>query len=194
MVGNSGNLSVTVVSGLPRSGTSLMMQMLLAGGMPLLTDGVRPPDVDNPRGYFEFEPVKRTRNDPGWVADAVGKAVKVVHLLLAELPVGFHYKVIFMQRNLDEVLKSQAAMLRRFDRPGAELSPERLAAVFALQVERARRRLSERRNFTMLDVDYGQLISEPGAQARRVNAFVAGNLDESKTATVPTASLYRHRA
>src|SRR5438046_6429896 len=108
---------ITVVSGLPRSGTSLMMQMLRAGGMPVRTDGFRKADEDNPRGYLEYEPVKRTREDSSWVSDAVGKAVKVVYLLLRDLPDGFDYRVILMRRSLREVLASQSAMLMRSGRP-----------------------------------------------------------------------------
>src|SRR5262245_41311102 len=104
---------VTVVSGLPRSGTSLMMQMLAAGGMAVLTDELRGPDPDNPRGYYEFEPVKRTRHDPSWLVGAPGKAVKLVHLLLYDLPAEYSYRVIFMKRRLSEVLASQRAMLDR---------------------------------------------------------------------------------
>ena len=103
----------TVVSGLPRSGTSLMMQMLAAGGIPLLTDGVRTPDLDNPRGYFEFEPVKQTRQDPSWIPTAVGKAVKMVTVLLRDLPPEFDYRVILICRDLDETVASQKAMLHR---------------------------------------------------------------------------------
>src|SRR5271157_5533474 len=103
---------ITIVSGLPRSGTSLMMQILAAGGMPILTDGVRQPDAENPRGYFEFEPVKRTREDPGWLSAAQGKAVKMVHLLLLDLPDLFTYRVILMRRPMAEILASQRIMLQ----------------------------------------------------------------------------------
>src|ERR1022692_2693155 len=94
---------VTVVSGIPRSGTSLMMQMLAAGGMPVLAGELRAPDEDNPRGYFEFEPVKRTKRDPAWLREAPGKAVKVVYLLLRDLPAGYDYRVIVMRRDLNDV-------------------------------------------------------------------------------------------
>src|SRR3569833_79554 len=112
---------ITVVSGLPRSGTSMMMQMLAAGGMPMLTDGVRGPDPDNPRGYFAFGPVKRTPQDARWLAGAPGKAVKVVHSLLPALPGGYEYRVLFMLRDMHEVLASQDTMLRRLGRCGADL-------------------------------------------------------------------------
>ena len=97
---------VTVVAGLPRSGTSMMMSMLEAGGIPLLTDGVRTADRDNPRGYYELEAVKQTDRDPSWLDDAPGKAVKVISQLLPELPPQHRYRAIFVRRNLDEVLAS----------------------------------------------------------------------------------------
>ena len=99
---------ITVVSGLPRSGTSMMMQMLAAGGISPMTDEVRAADSDNPRGYYELEKVKHLRQDHTWLKDAVGKAVKIVHLLLMELPADRDYRVILMQRDLEEVLRSQA--------------------------------------------------------------------------------------
>src|SRR5947208_15012411 len=106
-------MSITIVTGLPRSGTSVMMQMLSAGGLPPLTDGLRQPDEDNPRGYFEFEPVKQIRRDTAWLQLAVGKAVKMVHLLLPELPLdqNHRYRVIMMRRDLSDVLASQNKML-----------------------------------------------------------------------------------
>jgi hypothetical protein len=103
---------ITIVSGLPRSGTSLMMQMLAAGGMQILSDGERAADVDNPRGYLEWERIKRLPRDPTCIAEAEGKAVKVISLLLLSLPEGHDYRVVFMQRPLPEVLASQQAMMR----------------------------------------------------------------------------------
>src|SRR4029079_1243109 len=113
---------VTVVSGLPRSGTSLMMQMLAAGGLPPLTDSVRAPDESNPRGYLEFEPVKRLRTDQSWLEQARGHAVKIIHLLLREIPTDgrFAYRVIFLQRPLEEVLASQRVMLEKQGKKSAD--------------------------------------------------------------------------
>ncbi|HNY87520.1 MAG TPA: hypothetical protein PKN23_13545, partial [Candidatus Hydrogenedentes bacterium] len=111
---------IVVVSGLPRSGTSMMMRMLAAGGMPLFTDGVRAADSDNPLGYFEHEAVKRLREDASWVPGAAGKAVKVVSALLPALPEGFQYRVILMRRPLEEVLASQRRMFGRRGAPAAD--------------------------------------------------------------------------
>jgi hypothetical protein len=104
---------ITIVSGLPRSGTSLMMQMLAAGGMPVLSDGERRADTDNPRGCLEWERIKQLPKDPACIAEAEGKVVKVISQLLLSLPPGHDYRIVFMQRPLPEILKSQDEMLRR---------------------------------------------------------------------------------
>jgi hypothetical protein len=109
---------IIVVSGLPRSGTSLMMQMLAAGGLTPVTDGVRPPDEDNLRGYYEVEAVKQIRRNPAWIAQAEGKAIKVVSMLLFDLPLDRQYRIIFITRDMGEVLASQKRMLER-RQPGA---------------------------------------------------------------------------
>lgn len=193
MVENLGKMYVTVVSGLPRSGTSMMMQMLAAGGMPVLTDGARGADADNPRGYFELDAVKRTVGDARWLADAAGKAVKVVHLLLPDLPGGYEYRVIFMHRDVSEVLASQEAMLRRQGRRGADLSPEQLAHAFAGQLRCVRAWISERAHFGTLDVDYHQVVDDPITQAARVNQFLGGHLDAARMAAAVDPALYRQR-
>src|SRR5262245_3326165 len=120
------NELITIVSGLPRSGTSLMMQIIKAGGLPALTDEVRAEDEDNPRGYLEFERVKKLRQDQAWLNDARGKAVKMVHLLLYDLPQDRQYQVVFMRRDLREVLASQKRMLVRQQKAGAKLSDEQV--------------------------------------------------------------------
>ena len=104
---------ITIVSGLPRSGTSLMMQMLAAGGMTALSDGERKADTDNPKGYLEWERIKQLPKQPDLIAEAEGKVVKVISQLILSLPDGHEYKVVFMQRPLPEVLKSQEEMLKR---------------------------------------------------------------------------------
>jgi hypothetical protein len=183
--------TVTVVSGLPRSGTSLAMQMLAAGGMTVLTDGVRAADEDNPRGYLEFEAVKRTREDASWVAEAVGKAVKMVYLLLRELPAGYEYRVILMRRDLREVLASQKAMLSRLGRHGADVSEERMAAIFEEQLRGVVNWLAGQSHFQVLQVDYRECVRAPGEVARKVNAFLGGHLNEQRMAAAVDASLYR---
>ena len=185
---------ITVVSGLPRSGTSMMMQMLSAGGMPVLADGARPADEDNPRGYFELESAKRLRHDAGWLAGAVGKAVKVIHLALPDLPADFTYRVVMMHRDLAEVLDSQQIMLRRHDRHGARLAPDRLAATFEAQLRRATEWARREAHVSLLEVHYRDVIRDPAAQAARVNEFLGGTLDVGKMSAAVDPALYRNRA
>ena len=168
--------TVTIVSGLPRSGTSLKMQMLQAGGMELLTDGLRAPDESNPRGYFEHEAVKQSRTDVAWLAQAGGKAVKVIHLPLPHLPNDRAYRVIFMTRNLEEVLASQRAMLKQQGRAAPTLSDAALAGVFEKQLAGVRQWLAERPNFSVLSVDHRAVIGDPLGVAGQINDFLGGNL------------------
>ena len=184
---------VAIVSGVPRSGTSLLMQMLGAGGMPLLTDDRRPPDPDNPRGYFEFEPVKRTAQDDAWVETAVGKAVKVIHLLLPRLPPTCPYRILFVHRDIAEVLASQQRMLDRNGRRGADLSPQRLGELLAAQVRRSLDWAALQPNVTWLNIQHRDVIERPAVEARRINEFLGGRLDEAKMAAAVDPSLYRHR-
>jgi hypothetical protein len=171
----------------------MLMQMLAAGGMPVLSDRLRAPDDANPRGYFEFEPVKRTAQDNRWVAAAAGKAVKVVHLLLPHLPAGYNYRIVFVHRDLREVLASQRLMLQRSGRRGADLPPERLAEVFAGQVRRALDWAAREPHVAVLRVDYRDVIDDPSAQAKRINSLVAGTLDEALMAGAVDPCLYRSR-
>ena len=184
---------VTIVSGLPRSGTSLMMQMLQAGGLALLTDGHRAADTNNPRGYFELEAVKHSRSELGWLAQASGRAVKVIHLLLPQLPPGRQYRVVFMLRDLAEVVASQRAMLKQQGRPGAALTDERLGGVFQKQIAEVRQWLSAQPNFRMLYVNYHDLLKDPLAGAEQVAAFLDGSLNPAAMAAVVEPGLYRQR-
>lgn len=187
-------LPVTVVSGLPRSGTSLAMQMIDAGGIPALTDGQRTGDDSNPRGYFELERVKQLRQDKSWLDDAAGKVVKVIHLLLTELPDDRRYRVVLMQRDLREVVRSQAAMLARNGRAGGQLPPERLIAVYEQQLKTVEQWLAVRPNFGVLRVPYAQLVSDPSSVVPKVNEFLGGTLDEARMRGAVDPALYRNRA
>lgn len=184
---------LTVVSGLPRSGTSLMMQMLDAGGLPLLTDGVRGPDVDNPRGYFEYEPVKRMERDCDWIEAARGKGVKVISALLRSLPPGLPYQVLFMRRRIDEVLASQRAMLGRtgLEAPGFE--DDALSASFERELVRLGDWLAARENFRVLEVDYAALVASPRASVEGVVRFLGRSLDATRMAAAVDPALYRQR-
>ncbi len=171
-----------------------MMQMLSAGGMPLLTDGKRGADADNPNGYWEFEAVKHTRTSSDWLGQAQGKAVKMVHLLLLDLPrESYSYRVLLMKRCMAEVLVSQRIMLQRQGKSGAALSEDRLAQVFLAQLARVENWLKQQPHFAVLPVDYNALIANPSPQAAAINEFLGGVLDPEKMVQAVNPSLYRQR-
>ena len=184
---------IAVVSGLPRAGTSLLMQMIAAGGIPALTDQIRQADDDNPRGYWEFEAVKRTAQDPSWLADAAGKVVKMVFRLLYDLPSDRQYRVVFTERKLDEVLASQRAMLQRQGKQGASLSDAQLSRVFATQVEQCLAWLARQSNFALLKVNYNELVREPRFYAEQLDKFLGPGLDVSAMVAAVDPALYRQR-
>jgi tetratricopeptide (TPR) repeat protein len=187
--------SLVVVSGLPRSGTSMLMQMLAAGGMPVLTDSVRHADEDNPRGYFEFEPVKKLFRGADWLPDAKGKAVKIVAPLLLSLPRGLPCRVVFIERDLDEILDSQAKMIAREGSVAAS-PPERrqlLKAEYARTVSRARAWLSNRPHTAWLMLHYADVLADSNAAAARLHEFFDGRLDRGRAASLVDASLHRNR-
>lgn len=184
---------VTIVSGLPRSGTSLMMQMLQAGGMSLLTDGQRVPDEHNPRGYFEHEGVKHSRNDLSWLEQSDGKVVKVIHLLLPHLPADRNYRVIFMMRDLEEVIISQRAMLKQQGRTAATMTDEVLADIFKKQLATVRHWLANQPNFHVLYVNYRDVIDHPMVVTGQINLFLSGNLLIADMAAAVDPALYRQR-
>ena len=184
---------VTIVSGLPRSGTSLMMQMLTAGGMQVITDGQRAPDQHNPRGYYELEAVKHTRTDHSWLARAEGKAVKVVHVLLPHLPLDREYRVIFMQRDLIEIIASQRAMLQQQGRPAAKLPDSKLAEIFGNQLSQVWQWLSQNPNFRVLHLQHRDVIEMPLTAAQQIATFLDGGLDPKRMAAAVDPGLYRQR-
>lgn len=185
---------LTIVSGLPRSGTSMMMRMLEQGGLAVLTDGERTADDDNPNGYYEFEAVKQTREDASWLENSDGKAVKMIYRLLYDLPTDRSYRVLFMTRELDEVLASQRVMLRRQGVTEDAVSDEQMAALFRADLAKFRRWVAAQPHIELIDVNYNQVQQDPAAQARRINDFLGGILDESAMAQVVDEALYRNRA
>jgi hypothetical protein len=184
---------ITVVSGLPRSGTSLMMQMLSAGGVPPITDNIRGADESNPRGYFEFEAVKKLRTDNSWLELARGHAVKIIHALVRELPTDgrFEYRVLLMKRSIEEVLASQRAMLARQGKSSADEAT--LARVYAAQLEELERWVRAQRHFSCLPVAHQRVLEEPLAVAAEVNEFLGGRLDAGAMAAAVDPLLYRQR-
>jgi hypothetical protein len=182
---------IIVVSGLPRCGTSLMMQMLDHGGVEVITDNLRTADTDNPRGYYEFERAKKVKEDASWLPEARGKAFKMVSQLLYELPPSETYLVVFMERDMDEMLLSQEKMLARLNRP---VGPrDEIKGAFGRHLERLRDWLARQGNFDVLYVNYNELVEQPAAQAARVGEFLGGRADAIEMARTVDPSLYRNR-
>jgi len=186
---------VVVVSGLPRSGTSMAMKMLEAGGLEPVTDEVRTADEDNPKGYFEDERVKdlAQMDDRGWLRGARGKVIKVVSSLLQYLPEENLYKVVFMRRNLHEVLASQTKMLERRGETSST-DDDDLLAMYSNHLEKVEFQLRFRSWFDVLYVDYRSVLEDPATAARRMNEFLGGHLDERRMAEAVDPNLYRNRA
>lgn len=193
MRGEKQGRPVIVVSGLPRSGTSMLMRMLEAGGVEVFTDRVREADEDNPRGYFELEKVKALQQqaDKEWLREARGKAIKVISQLLTELPPENTYKVLFINRDLQEVVASQNKMLiRRGERVDPD-ADERMRRLFEKHLAKTRSWLGSNRRFEVLELEYSQVIANPLAQAQRIREFLGHELDLHKMAGAVEASLYR---
>ncbi|HVO13546.1 MAG TPA: phosphodiesterase, partial [Vicinamibacteria bacterium] len=186
---------IVIVSGLPRSGTSMVMKMLEAGGLPILTDGLRTADEDNPKGYFEVERVKELarEQDKGWLAGARGKGIKVISFLLKSLPSTYNYRVVFIRREMEEVLASQRKMLARRGET-EETPPERMRALFEDDLWRARYQLQHRPEFETIELRYSDVVARPLEQARRLAAFLDGRLDPEAMAAAVDPQLYRNRA
>ena len=173
---------ITIVSGLPRSGTSMMVRMLEAGGMPVVVDHDRKPDADNPHGYYEIEAVKRLKEDTSWVESAVGKALKAIYLLLYDLPKDFQYRVLFLRRSLQEVIASQDTMLRRSGASTGNMDKQLLARHFETQLNHLDAWLRQQPNMAVIYVDYTQAVSDPTGTAVRVAQFLGGRIDPVKMA------------
>ena len=172
----------------------MAMKMLEAGGLPVVTDGQRVADDSNPNGYYEFERVKDLDKpgDIAWLAEARGRAVKIISFLLTHLPEAYDYQVVFMRRDLEEVVSSQNRML---DARGADRGAEdaRTRELYAQHLEQVDRFLSNRSCFSALSVAYEDAVRSPREAAARINAFLGGRLDEARMAAVADAALYRNR-
>ena len=183
---------ITIVSGLPRSGTSLLMQMLDAGGFPILCDGLRRADEDNPQGYFEYDPVRRLEQDNRWLVEAEGRALKVVSPLLYHLPLHFTYRLIFIQRSLDEMLRSQAQMLARNGR-GVASQDQSLHLHMERHLRALETWLEQQPNFSRLTLAYADVVAMPRVTAQRLAEFLDTDLDLERMAAVVDPALYRQR-
>jgi hypothetical protein len=188
---------VVVVSGLPRSGTSMMMNMLDAAGIEIVSDRVRTADEDNPKGYFEDERVKDLEKslDRSWILECRGKAIKIISFLLKDLPDSNHYKVVFMRRSLDEVIASQNKMLARRGEPVDDADGgKRMTELYRTHLRKIEARLATKPNFEILDVDYREAIADPATAAGRVARFLDLSVDPAVMAAAVDPDLYRNRS
>jgi hypothetical protein len=171
----------------------MMMKAIQAGGIEPLIDHIRTPDEDNPKGYYEFEPVKKTKEDASWLHNAPGKVVKMVYRLLYDLPSDYQYRVVFTQRDLKEVLASQTKMLERSGKSGGGISDDQMRALFAAELEKCEKWLAERSNFKVLYINHRDMINDGFAQAQKISDFLGGDLDVDAMAAVVDPALYRNR-
>jgi hypothetical protein len=185
--------AITIISGLPRSGTSMMMKMLAAGGVPVMTDEIRTADEDNPKGYFELEKVKELAKDNAWLEDAKGKSVKIISALLKHLPAKYTYNVIFIRRKIEEVLASQKQMLIRRGEPTDTVSDQKMAEIFQRHVKDVENWLAEQPNIRLLFVDYNQILESPAEGIKTINDFLGGNLNTEEMTAIVDKALYRQR-
>jgi Sulfotransferase domain len=185
--------TIVIVSGLPRSGTSMMMKMLAAGGVEPLIDDLRAADDDNPKGYFEFERVKQIEHDQAWLADARGRVVKLISALLKHLPPAYNYKVIFMRRAMPEILASQRQMLLRRGEPADAVPDDKMAALFDKHVAQVESWLAAQPNIETVYVSYNEVMKDPRPQAEIINAFLGGSLNVDAMIEAADRTLYRQK-
>lgn len=187
--------TVYIVSGLPRSGTSMMMQMLEAGGLQVVTDNLRTADDDNLQGYFEFERIKQLKDgDSTWMEQARGKVLKVISALLEHLPDHYHYKIIFMERDLPEVLASQRKMLERRGKPANKEDDVMFLSLYKKHLVKVKAWLSEQANVDVVYISYNALLENPKRYAEDIARFIEASLDVQKMAGVPEEKFYRQRS
>jgi hypothetical protein len=171
----------------------MMMRMLEVGGMPVLTDDIRQADADNPNGYYEFEPVKRLRRDTSWLVNARGKAVKIVYVLLYDLPELYEYKIILMNRHLAEIIASQDAMLHRLGKNIGRLNTADWVNILEKDLDELKAWLHSRKNFTLLNVNYNSVTANPRAVVSEIGQFLDFPLDLEAMARIFDVALYRQR-
>ena len=185
---------ITIVSGLPRSGTSLMMSMLEAGGMMVLTDNKRTADIDNPEGYHEYEQVKDlAKGNYSWLSKALGKGVKVISTLLPYLPTQHRYRIIFMRRDMAEILASQKKMIINRGEDPDKISDTQMTQIFEKNLRQIEEWINTHPNITKMDVSYNQLLRDPESLVHQINQFLGGNLEINKMLSVINPNLYRQR-
>lgn len=186
---------IIVVSGLPRSGTSMVMKMLEAGGVQIVSDGVRRSDNDNPKGYYEFEQVKQLDKDKdkSWLRDVRGRAIKIISYFLKHLPPDNNYKVIFIIRNLQEICDSQNKMLANRGEPVDPSSDPKMIFLFKQHVEKIENLLIDKPHFDPFFINHRDILTSPLEYVHKINQFISNDLDEVKMASVIDPNLYRNR-
>ena len=185
---------IVIVSGLPRSGTSMMMKMLEAGGIPPLTDKLRTADNDNPKGYYEFERVKQMdKGDTAWMAQAQGKVVKVISALLKHLPAGYNYQVIFLRRHMSEILASQRKMLINRGEDPDKMDDAQMTMLFENHVRQVESWLAQQPNIEVLYVHYSDVMADPLTAINSMGRFLGRDLYVRAMAEVVDPNLYRNR-
>jgi hypothetical protein len=186
--------NIVIVSGLPRSGTSMMMKMLEAGGITVLTDKIRVADHNNPNGYYEFERVKQLKDgDFAWLEEAKGKVVKIITALITYLPDDYHYKLIFMQRDLLEILASQRKMLGRLGKPEDKVDDKQMAKIYQEHLRNVETWLEGKPNIEMITISYNQMFENPADLIQEINHFLGDDLDVQAMSSVINKDLYRER-
>ncbi|MEE9494505.1 MAG: alkaline phosphatase family protein [Gammaproteobacteria bacterium] len=183
--------TIIIVSGLPRSGTSMMMQMLEAGGLSLLTDNTRRPDSHNQKGYYEYEPVKSMAKDIQWLDNAKGKGIKIIAQLLPQLGTRYQYRIIFMERPLSEIINSQKKMLVQSGKTGAHISDLTLASTYKKQITDIRKTLEKHEGkIQTLSINYHETLIQPKTVAEKVNHFLGKTLNETAMAKAVEPALH----
>jgi hypothetical protein len=172
----------------------MMMKMLEAGGLQVLTDNIRKANKDNPRGYYEFERVKKLpEGDTAWLDECTGKVVKIITQLVTYLPDSYNYKILVMRRKIHEILASQARMLERRGESQGEVSDEQMAELFAKHLKQVYTWMEEQPNVEHIDVDYNEMLLDPRPTVDRVQGFLGRSLDGDAMAAVVDPDLYRNR-
>jgi len=190
---NNSKNSVTIVTGLPRSGTSMMMQMLHKGGLEILSDEKRKADENNPKGYYEYADVMRLHVNNDWLGDGVNKCVKVIAQLIQNLPDDYDYRIIFMQRDMSEVLASQNTMLNRLNST-QQAEDDTLKKAYNVQLNQLDRWLAKKNNIEVLYVDYKKVIKDPQTTAEALNKFNNNTMNVSAMCTAVDSTLYREKS
>ena len=182
-----------IVSGLPRSGTSMMMKMLAEGGVPVIIDEIRSADEDNPNGYFEFEMVKQLSDgQQKWLSNGKGKAVKIISALLEYLPENYQYKVIFMERDLKEILASQQKMLSRRNEK-SDIADLAMQNQFEQHLAAVKYWLARQPNIEVFYANYNAMLASPDEYCVKIIEFLDIPVDFEKMRAIPNKQLYRNR-